>query len=235
MTKSAKSVFIHQEAVDNILQDMRRDILLGKYHSQKYISENEIAEKYNVSRSTVRTAMMGLFSDGLINIKSNGRKEIQKVDRRYIQDLLTTRALLECEAARLILKKPQNDFSKLLEYVGKFHLELQEKDVEKRRIELARLNEDFHDELVKMSGNIFLLRCMRVIEPVLYTLSTITASIDPKMNRHDYFDSHKKIVDMLMNQDDGVIEYLRYHDSDAMIADTLMAISKEENIQVNQE
>ena len=110
-----------QATVATVLTGMRHDILLGKYENTKQISELEVSQKYQVSRSSVRSAFQILERDGLLEALPNGRKVLKKIDDKYIKDLCRTRSILECEAVQLILQQEKNDFSQLLHIVGQFY------------------------------------------------------------------------------------------------------------------
>lgn len=49
-----------QATVAAVLSGLRRDILLGAYGDERQISEAEVANKYQVSRSSVRSAFQDL-------------------------------------------------------------------------------------------------------------------------------------------------------------------------------
>lgn len=218
--------FDRQYTVATVLAGMREDIFLGKYKNKQSISEAEIAKKYGVSRSSVRAAFQELISDGLLEMKDNGRKELRTIDKKYIEDLCLTRSILECEACRIILDKRNNDFTKLLHIVGGFYSALQEEDRDKRRHLLVELNENFHDQIFTMTENVSLIQCRRTIAPMLSTIVHFNASLDPNMNEHGNYESHNKIAQMLMDKNMEVIDFMRYHVQDAAMKDVLRAIEQ---------
>lgn len=222
----ARTEFERQSTVSMVLSGMRRDILLGKYKDRTGISETEIAEKYRVSRSSVRVVFRALISDGLMIEKENGRKEILAVTDKYLEDLCLTRSVLECAACRIILEKKNNNFRKLLQIVGEFYSVRQIEDREERRMTMLDAHDRFHDEVFVMTENATLIQCMRTISPMISTLIYFNASLDPDRNEHDYYESHKKIVEMLMDRDPDVVEYVRYHSQEAAIKDVLRGIEQ---------
>ena len=145
---------------------MRHGILLGKYENMKQISELEVAQKYQVSRSSVRSAFQILERDGLLEAQPNGRKVLKKIDQKYIKDLCKTRSILECEAVQLILQQEKNDFSQLLHIVGQFYSVKQIDDKEEQRNRVVQLNDDFHDRLFEMAGNCALSQCHYTLKPM---------------------------------------------------------------------
>ena len=209
-----------------VLTGLRRDILLGVYEEDRQISETEIANKYQVSRSSVRSAFQALERDGLLEIQPNGRKILKNIDQKYIKDLCITRSILECEAARLIINQKNTDFSELLKIVGEFYNAQQMGYGSKRSLRLSQLNEKFHDQLFLMAQNVSLLQCRRTIAPMLSAIAELNATLDLNLNIHGYYEAHKKIAEMLMEKDSEIIEYIRYHAAEATLEDFILAIQK---------
>ena len=78
-----------QATVATVLEGIRQDAILGKFSGEKQISETEIAQQYQVSRSSVRSAFQILERDGLITVQPNGRKLLKKgrkIYRRFVSD-----------------------------------------------------------------------------------------------------------------------------------------------------
>lgn len=224
-----KAEISRQTTVVTVLEGIRREALLGDFEIERSISETEVALKYQVSRSSVRSAFQILERDGLLVIQPNGRKLLKRVTPKYIEDLCQTRGILECEAARIILKKGICDFSGLLHLVGQFYIVQQKPLGKDRETELAWINEQFHDELFVLTENSALLQCRRTIAPMLSAIVELNASLNPDLNEHGYYESHKKILEMLMEQDQEVIEYLRYHTMVATKNDLLLAMKNIES------
>lgn len=215
-----------QATVAAVLSGLRRDILLGAYGDERQISEAEVANKYQVSRSSVRSAFQDLERDGLLEIQPNGRKILRNVDQKYIKDLCITRSILECEAGRLIMCQKKPDFSALLKIVGEFFSAQQMEHGSERSLRLSQLNEKFHDQMFVMAQNVSLMQCRRTIAPILSAIAELNATLDLKLNVHGYYEAHKKIAEMLMEKDPEVIEYIRYHAAEATLEDFILAIQK---------
>ncbi|WP_019133404.1 GntR family transcriptional regulator [Kallipyga massiliensis] len=221
-----KTQIKRQARVANLLTSLYNEILLSEYEDGAEITEAYIANKHGVSRSTVRTALSELIDNGLVIVKPNGRKYIKGITSKYIEDLCQTRSLLECEAARIILERENNDFSILLSIVGNFYSDLQEVNYEKRRKKIAYTNEAFHDQLFLMTDNRPLIQCRQSIEPILSSIIYLNASLDSSFNEQGYYDSHKQIVELLMDKDPNCIDYIRYHVREATFKDILKVIDR---------
>lgn len=215
-----------QTTVATVLNGMRYDILMGKYNEKCRISEVELSNKYQVSRSSVRTALQMLERDGLINIQPNGRKMVTPVDQKYINDLCQTRSILECEAVRLILEQDVMDLSELIRITGQFQRALQEQDDKERGKLLSEINTQFHDQLFILADNKALIQCWNSLSPVCTALLEINSTLPLSMNEHEFYTSHLKIVTMLETRDENIIEFIRYHAYEASMKDALVAIEK---------
>ncbi|MBE5996773.1 MAG: GntR family transcriptional regulator [Lachnospiraceae bacterium] len=220
--------FRHQETAMQIVSDLREKIILGAFREDPAARELPLSEQYGVSRSTVRTALMTLEKDGLLTVLPNGRKRFETVDREYIADLCRARSVIEGEAAAEILQQKHVDYSELLALLGSFHTALEMDLSPKRRKLLAETNEQFHEKLVALSGNRALVKCREVIAPVLYTIEHLNAGLTAEKNEHNYYDSHRKILDLLMNRDPAAVEYIRYHAMDAVLIDAMQVLGQEE-------
>lgn len=213
-----------QATVANVLMGLRRDILLGRYEEASQISETEVANEYQVSRSSVRSAFQLLERDGLIEVRPNGRKLVRKIDEKYIEDLCITRSVLECKAVELIIHQQKTDFSELLKIVGEFYTAYNMPEGKERSILLYQVNERFHDQLFVLAGNSSLMQCRKTIAPLLSSIVELNASLAPCQIEHGFYESHKKITEMLMERDEEVIEYIRYHVEKATLKDALLAL-----------
>lgn len=227
-----ESRITRQTTACNVLNGLRWDVMLDKYGEDRPISEMEIANRYQVSRSSVRAAFLELERDGLLEILPNGRKCLKAITQQYIEDLCQTRSLLECEAARRIIHQESNDFSELLRIVAQLYSAVEDKEDsrEKHSLLLAELNTKFHVELFHIAGNCMLTQCYKNIEPMLSTINQFNATLNRNTHEHGYYTSHNEIATRLMARDEGVIEYIRYHTVDATMKDNLAAIREQKEL-----
>ncbi len=73
---------IHQYKI--LQNDIKRDILTGFFHEGDLLpSENDLCNKYNVTRSTVRKALDGLVNEGYI-MKKQGKGSIVNIKRNSL-------------------------------------------------------------------------------------------------------------------------------------------------------
>lgn len=100
--KTAKSRVTHAEAVR---MGIESDIFTGKLPPGSPIDEEAIAERYSVSRTPVREAMLQLLESGLIEKRSRQRAAVAKLDVRRLLQMFETLAEVEGICARFAARR----------------------------------------------------------------------------------------------------------------------------------
>lgn len=89
---------------DQVYEELRADILACRLAPNDVITENQVAERYAVSRSPVREALTRLSRERLLEVQPRQGYRVLPVSLADAEDLLRFRALLEpacvAEAAR---------------------------------------------------------------------------------------------------------------------------------------
>ena len=91
---------------DFIYSALKKDILALKLRPGQMLSENEIAELYQVSRTPVKGAFIRLESEGFINVVPQRGTFVTLIDFKQIQDILYVRYVLEVDILKKILLDP---------------------------------------------------------------------------------------------------------------------------------
>lgn len=79
---------------------LRKAIYSGEYKSGDELSLTDVAARLGVSRTPVREAFQELEGEGLITLRMNKGAIVNKIDRKFVQDIFEMRILLEAEAAK---------------------------------------------------------------------------------------------------------------------------------------
>ena len=156
---------------DNIASELRREILNGQILApEKLPAERELAEKYQVSRGTVRAALSKLEKEKFIEIKpGSGAFVIHKTSAVPVSEvknanpleLIDARFALEPHICRLaVLHGKKEQFLKLETLV-----EAMEKSV-KDPIQFASADTAFHQVLADCTGNNLLIWIINQINSV---------------------------------------------------------------------
>lgn len=148
MTTAADKPLSNTQRAVQLMRDMifNGDLAAGSDHL-----ESELAERLNMSRTPVREAALTLESQGLLELRP--RKGIRVLpispeDMEEIYDILTE---LECLAARKASQKnySQDDLIGLAKTIEGMEAAVVAED----RETWAKLDDQFHYELVRLGGN----------------------------------------------------------------------------------
>lgn len=82
---------------DEVYKKIRRSIIKLQLEPGQLISENQMSQKYNVSRSVIRTAFTRLQQIRFIEIYPQRGTYVSLIDLNYIADLLMLRTAVEKE------------------------------------------------------------------------------------------------------------------------------------------
>lgn len=91
-----------------VYQSLKRDIITGVHPAGEVLSEKDLAEKYNSSRTPVREAAVRLQQEHLVKIVPNRGYFITKISVGDLNDLYDYRAAVECACAELAASKGVN-------------------------------------------------------------------------------------------------------------------------------
>jgi DNA-binding GntR family transcriptional regulator len=96
-------------------------VLLGRWRGGDRLTEIEAAERFKVSRTPVREALLELASMGIVELRRNCGAIFRPFGPKELRDLYSVRSLLEVEAARLaatrmpveVVKRLKGEFERL--------------------------------------------------------------------------------------------------------------------------
>ena len=210
--------------VANVLSMMRENIILQKYSEGQKLVEQALSAEYNASRGSVRAALSALEHEGLITTLPNGRKLVAGISEQFINDLYSTRRMIECEAVRLIIAAEKIDYSGLAEAVSTFS-DLEESSDEVMMESRVAQNMQFHRIILEMSHNRPLLQCWNTLEPLFTVFAQFNSKIlGAKIHKELYINPHEKILEMLIRKDPALIDYMAYHIKVAAKEETLVGL-----------
>ncbi|MCW4386042.1 GntR family transcriptional regulator [Salinibacterium sp. SYSU T00001] len=87
-------------SAETVYEGLRRAIVTGEMHPNERLVETEIAERFAVGRSAVRTALVRLVQDGLVEHERNRGARVRLVGAHEATEIYEVRALLEGLTAR---------------------------------------------------------------------------------------------------------------------------------------
>jgi DNA-binding GntR family transcriptional regulator len=91
--------------VDSLVAALRAQILEGAVDAGAPLREVDLAERYDVSRHTLRAALRQLAAEGIVVLEPHRGARVARLGQRELVGLWELRTALEVEAARLALER----------------------------------------------------------------------------------------------------------------------------------
>lgn len=193
---------------DRILDGLRVDIVAGRYRQGDKIVEEEISRQYNVSRGSVRAAIMELESEGLIRVLPNGRKEVVEFSTKQAQDIYDLRWLLENRAMEIALETESMNLVPMLDVLHQIEA-CENASAEKN--DWFMLDIQFHQALVMAANNNPLLVAWKTNISVMHTLMKLNMVQSFEEYRKGFYQQHKEIFGYIVAHSKEVFPLLREH------------------------
>lgn len=138
---------VSQEA---IYEQLRERICLLQYPPGAVLSENTLAAEFGVSRTPVRSALQRLEFEGLVTSMPGVGTIVASVDLKFLKEVYTLRMKLAELVGDLARSRvPQTMVERLRELLNRCCEMAGQYDPEA----IARLYNDFHDEMLNVIGN----------------------------------------------------------------------------------
>ncbi|MDH3756162.1 MAG: GntR family transcriptional regulator, partial [Acidimicrobiia bacterium] len=80
---------------DSITDDLRRDILAGVYPPGERLVELQLTDRYGCGRATVRSALIELTAEGLVEREANRGATVRRITIAEAIEITESRAALE--------------------------------------------------------------------------------------------------------------------------------------------
>ncbi len=177
---------------DEVAHVLREAILDGLLPSGTWLREAEVARELKVSRTPVRDAFRILAAEGLVNINANQGAMVSAMTSDDVIELYVMRSTLEGLAARLAARRaPQ----RCLEEFARLIPEMKRAGQEERYSDLARMNFQFHDIVLRGAGNRYLERALGQIQNASRRFPDPTLGLPGRST--ESIDEHIKLADAI--------------------------------------
>jgi DNA-binding GntR family transcriptional regulator len=90
---------------DQAYSGIKSDIVHNKLKQGQCLSENEMAEKYGMSRTPIREAVRMLAKEGYVTVHNGVGIFVRHITNKEVHDLYEVRAALECLAAGISIDR----------------------------------------------------------------------------------------------------------------------------------
>src|SRR5271168_5216366 len=83
-----------------IVQALLTEVFEGRLRAGQHLVTQELAERFGVSHTPIREALIALEGIGIIDLLPNRGAVVRQLTARDIREVCAVRRVLECEAAR---------------------------------------------------------------------------------------------------------------------------------------
>jgi DNA-binding GntR family transcriptional regulator len=139
-----------------IVETLLGDVFRGELSAGRHLVTQELAERFHVSHTPIREALIALAGIGIIDLVPNRGAIVRHVTAREVREVMQVRRALECEAVRLACGRIDlnqlHDLSEQLKRMAARKLATPGRFVEQARALDSRL----HDLIANSCGNRFL-------------------------------------------------------------------------------
>ncbi|MDX1425090.1 MAG: GntR family transcriptional regulator [Kiloniellales bacterium] len=180
----------------DVVERIREAIIFGRLRPRERLVEEELSERFNVSRHTIRSALVSLEQIGLVTRRPNRGVVVRDLSVQEVEELYEMRAILQAEAARRIpLPAPAALIEELERIHGEFSRCVDRMDLK----QTAALNNVFHETIFAACNNRYLAE---TIENYWIRTTAIRcyAIGDPNMLQQSR-NEHRAIIDALARGD----------------------------------
>lgn len=146
-------------ASERVYDSVKRAILEGRHAGGELLTEGELAQSCEVSRTPVREALLRLQSEGLVKLYPKKGALVVPVSLEEAREILQARAVIEEWAAGAAWPRRH-------ELVGQLRQQLEAMRAAKRAHDIPGFVEHdrlFHEAVVAAGGNAILLRTYRTL------------------------------------------------------------------------
>lgn len=188
-----------------VFQEIREDILKGKFKENEELREATLGKELGVSRTPVREALRQLELEGLVHIIPNKGAYVTGITERDVHDIYMTRSMLEGLCARWAAEHISEEQIQEMEEV----LLLTEYHLDRGNAEqLAELDGKFHEVLYDASQS-------RILRHILsdfhkYVQVARKRSVKKEDRAKKSLEEHREILNALRTGDADRAEELAH-------------------------
>jgi DNA-binding GntR family transcriptional regulator len=180
----------------NVYNRLRSEILSCALRPGRLLQERELAERYEVSKSPVRDALLRLEEQNLIQVLPRRGYRVVPISTVDVRELYDMRAILERECAiRLLDGAPDTALARLDAYRAA--------PLSKDLMSWIAYNRAFHITLAESCGNSRLAKTTREVIEQFDRMTVVSVTYDqergPDLSRFEA--EHAAIIDALQGRD----------------------------------
>ncbi len=146
----------HGQRRQTIVQSLLADVFQGRLRAGEHLVTQELAERFGVSHTPIREALIALAGIGIIDLLPNRGALVRRVSPHEVREVCQVRRALECEAARSACGRI--DLTELHALAAQLRRMISAKSSSAPRFiaEARAVDSRLHDLIAESCGNAFL-------------------------------------------------------------------------------
>ncbi|WP_010532042.1 GntR family transcriptional regulator [Lentibacillus jeotgali] len=188
---------IMQKPLSELIADhLKQNIWNEKIQFGERLLETELAEHYDVSRSTIREALKILESEELVVSQARKGTYVADFTDKDAGEMIELRTLLESHAFMQAMPRLKSEDTKKLEgIVGQMKAKADEEDWN----DLFDLDMQFHSYVVGLCGN---TRIIKIYDSLQVQIRTFLMHLDRYYSStHAFYHEHRQLLEALVSND----------------------------------
>lgn len=192
----------HGQRRRTIVESLLTDVFQGRVQAGQHLVTQELADRFGVSHTPIREALITLAGIGIIDLQPNRGALVRRVSARDVREVCQVRKALECEATRSACGR-----------INRIELQALSEDLRRLTSPTSRTGARFitkarevdsrlHDLIAESCGNAFLAKELNRLKILFRTFRDVSWEHDSV--RQDYHrlteeaHEHLAIVDALL-------------------------------------
>ena len=192
--------------VDALAAALADEILGGRLAPGQALRENQIADRFGVSRNSVRAALQDLSASGIVRREPHRGTFVPVFSEAEIRDLYLMRLALESEAARQIVRRGLD-----LEPARQAVEELRRVDANASWSAVVARDLDVHTAIISAVGSPYLSRTFDAL-PLEQRLMLGQLELEYPRPERELAEQHAELVEAIASADEQVaVDAVRRH------------------------
>ena len=190
---------------DCIYQEIKSGILSEDFHINELITEQAVADKYNVSKTPARDALMRLTVEGFLDKYPRKGYFIRTIGFQEYTESVELRIIVECAVVKKVIRNATDEqLSELVEI--------------SKRADSITNNTKFHLKLAQIAGNKVIMKTLEnllinISRPAIY--NNINYNCSGTISKY----CHKDVVDAILARDEEKAQELIKKDIKGVFAE----------------
>lgn len=200
---------VNESLRDIVINNIKTKIQYGELEPTEIITEAQICDELNISRTPAREALIQLVGDGILKKIPRKGYEVQKFDTKVKLNLYEIIAVLDAFAATLAINNiTDSDILKMHEYVDKIELAIKYKNYS----DYYQYQDRFHYVYINKCNNPLLIKMIKEMDSIPIHRSYISSDTNKLFEvLQSSNDEHREIIKLFENKNVEELEkFLRF-------------------------